>query len=129
MDAPEILPMSIMTKGKQFEVHEHCFTRGPRANGWNYKFTHSHTGGSAPHKHAETGPACYGGFKDAGKFTAKPKGEQMPMVDLEDWQKSFDVIVTPWNEGFGEGPGTMAAERMIREFRMKAIVIAAVPKP
>jgi len=74
-------------KKQRLEVHEHCFTSGPRANGWDYKFSHSHASGSVPHKHPNTGPACYTIDKDEcrkitgrhgggrKKFTEKPSGE------------------------------------------------------
>lgn len=108
----EFMRAKTTTKAK-VETHEHNFVSGARANGWNDEFVHSHEGGSVRHQHLHTGPAYYLG----SKFTAEPKGEQMPMVPLEEWQKSFTVVITPWNKGFGEGPGTMAAERMIRNFR------------
>jgi hypothetical protein len=116
----------------RFEVHEHCFIRGDRANkSWLYKFSHSHEGGDVPHQHPDTGPASYTidkdewflatGLRGGGrkKFSAKPSGEQFPIVELEDWQRSFEIIVgSPPKDHQGEGPGLAPAARMILAFGM-----------
>lgn len=116
----------------QFEVHEHCYVSGPRANGAYYKFSHSHEGGDQPHQHPNTGPASYtidkdewfratglrgGGLK---KFTTRPTGEQLPWQELEAWQKTFEVVIhgDPTPE-LGEGPGIAPAVRMVKQFRMR----------
>jgi hypothetical protein len=115
----------------RYEVHVHCFVSGPRANGAAYKFNHSHEGGETPHQHPETGPASYAidqdqwarrtGLRGGGRktFTAKPTGEQLPIQPLEDWQKSFNIIVCEPPPTFvGEGPGLALAERMVQQFGM-----------
>lgn len=122
-----------------FEVHEHHFVSGKRAHGghnskgeWETgKFSHSHEGGNVPHKHPDTGPAAYTIDKDAWlrvtgmrgggrkKFTAKPTGEQMPIVELEEWQKSFKLIVAePAPAGSSTGPGISLPARMMLTFGM-----------
>lgn len=128
-----------------FEVHTHHFISGPRANGGCYsptgtwmlsKFSHSHEGGDKPHQHPQTGPAAYTidkddwfrstGLRGGGrkKFTVKPSGEQMPIRELEDWQKSFEIIVCdPPKDYIGEGPGIGPAARMTLTFRMSAHVV------
>ncbi|HEU4366777.1 MAG TPA: hypothetical protein VFV05_00955, partial [Methylomirabilota bacterium] len=99
---------------------------GPRANWFGRNsFVHSHEGGDKPHKHEHTGPACYTidkddwfratGLRGGGrkKFTARPTGEQFPVKELEDWQKSFEVVVCdPPGHYTGEGPGIAPAVRM-----------------
>jgi hypothetical protein len=130
------MPVRVMAG---LEVHEHSFVSGPRAHGgcpskggkWlPTKFSHSHEGGSAPHQHPQTGPASYTidkdqwyratGFKGGGRktFTRRPTGEQLPIVDLEDWQKSFEVIVGAPTPEFGTGPGLAPAARMILGHKM-----------
>lgn len=113
------------------EIHEHWFVRGGRP-----PIAHSHEGGSVPHQHPQTGPAGYTidkdewlratGLRGGGrkKFTAKPNGEQLPIIELEEWQKSFQVIIAgPPSPEYGEGPGLAPAARMVLAFRMKATVI------
>lgn len=130
-------------KGR-LEVHEHSYTSGQRANGGCYvggvwmtsRFAHSHEGGDQPHQHEHTGPASYtidkddwfratgarGGSKK--RYTTKPTGDQMPIRELEDWQKSFRVIVCdPPTDFKGTGAGDLAAARMMLTFRMRAHVI------
>jgi hypothetical protein len=129
-----------MARPKPFEVHEHCYISGPRANGGCYdrsgkwqigKFSHSHEGGSVPHKHPQTGPSVYTidkddwfrstGLRGGGrkKFTAKPTGEQLPWKELEHWQKSFQIIIGPRTpETRGEGPGIALPARMVLTFGM-----------
>jgi hypothetical protein len=116
------------------EVHTHSFTSGQRVGGhyecnghqttWHTgSITHSHEGGNVAHSHEDMGPACYTidkdewyrstGLRGGGrkKFTVKPSGEQFPITELEDWQKSFAVIIceptaAKGESGYmGEGPG------------------------
>jgi hypothetical protein len=133
-----------------FEVHEHIFISGPRANGVFIQATqkttshcsHSHAGGSAPHKHPDTGPASYTIDKDdwsratgmlgggRKKFTKQPTGEQLPIADLEDWQKSFEIVVCPPPKEFrGTGAGMAAAIRMILGFGMTVAAVRDGRKP
>jgi hypothetical protein len=99
----------------RLEVHTHLYISGRYAGGayvpgvWPLErrksVTHSHENGSTAHQHEDTGPASYTidkdqwfratGLRGGGrkKFTAKPTGLQLPRVELEDWQKSFTVIV------------------------------------
>jgi hypothetical protein len=128
---------------KPFEVHEHSYVSGPRTGGgygpdgkWQPgKFQHSHDRGNVRHQHPDTGPACYTidkdewarvtGLRGGGrkKFTAAPSGEQLPWKDLEDWQKSFQVIIgPPTPKKWGAGPGLAPAARMILGFGMTATV-------
>lgn len=104
-----------------FQVHRHTrldshFSPAP-------EIVHAHPGGDEPHQHAHYGPAHYG--YGAPQFSAKPKGDQLPIVELEDWQKSFEVHYMgaapgPGEPGFiGAGPGTLPAERMIHGFKMR----------
>ena len=132
--------MAAAVAKKCFEIHEHCFVRGPRSRGgydrkgnWQTgKFSHSHEGGDVPHQHPDTGPAAYTidkdewsrktGLRGGGrkKFTVKPTGEQMPIIELEDWQKSFEIHVAPPPPGHqGEGPGIALPMRMVLGFGMK----------
>jgi hypothetical protein len=126
-----------------FEVHEHCFIRGPRANrtgsGWppgtGQQFAHSHEGGDVPHTHPDCGPACYmisrNGWLTAGgirpgkrKLTRRPTGEQFPLIETD--APVFAVIIgdPPAPPGWvGTGGGMFAAERMIVAFQAKAIVV------
>jgi hypothetical protein len=116
----------------RLEVHEHCFIHGARARHVGSKLVHSHAGGDVPHKHPDTGPGSYTidkdewarvtGLKGGGRkrFTPRPSGEQFPNVELEDWQKSFEIIVCsppPRFDGF-EGPDIAPAVRMILAFGM-----------
>lgn len=91
---------------KHLEVHEHCFVSGQRARQtWNYKFSHSHEGGNVPHQHPDTGPAAYTIDKDEWarttglvgggrkRYTTRPTGEQLPRVELEESQRTFDVFI------------------------------------
>lgn len=115
----------------RLEVHEHSFISGGRHG----RVAHSHEGGNVPHQHEHTGPASYTidkddwhratGLRGGGrkKFTAKPTGEQFPIRDLEDWQKSFEVVVVgPPSPHIGTGPGIAPAVRMIKQFGMTARV-------
>jgi hypothetical protein len=107
-------------------------------------FAHSHEGGDVPHSHPDTGPASYTIDKDAWaratglrgggrkRFTARPNGEQFPLVPQE--PQSFDVFIldsaliagvdgklrpiTPSDEI----SGGMVAERMQLQFAMTARV-------
>lgn len=117
----------------KYEVHQHCWIAGPKANRSDlYKFEHSHAGGSEPHKHADTGPASYTidkdewfattGLQGGGrkKFTAEPSGLQLDPVELEDWQKSFRIVVGPPPANHsGEGGGLATAARMVLGSRME----------
>lgn len=104
-----------------FQVHEHCvlnsrYSPVPR-------IVHSHERGDRPHQHPDCGPAFYGHGKYT--FSVKAKGEQRPWVELEDWQRSFEIHLcapTPrkGEPGYiGEGPGLLPAERMIHGFKMR----------
>lgn len=118
------------------EVHEHAFITGPRARGLKPRFFHSHEGGDEPHAHPDTGPACYTIDKDdwlratgmrggaRKKFSVKPTGEQMPVVALEDWQKSFEIIVCkPTAPEMGAGPGMALPTRMVLAHKMTIAVV------
>lgn len=127
-----------------FEVHEHCIISGPNAHkSWANRISHSHEGGNTRHQHADTDPASFTidkdqwlrdtGLKGGGrkKFTRKPTGEQMPVVEMEDWQNTFEVIICepgapPGYEG--EGPGIALPMRMIHAFGMTARVRRAGSK-
>lgn len=126
------------------EVHSHSFVSGKRAGGhyerdgkWHTgTFEHSHEGGDVAHQHEHTGPASYTidkddwyrstGLRGGGrkKFTVKPSGEQMPIVELEPWQRSFEVIFcapTPsmGESGYmGEGPGIALPLRIAMGFKV-----------
>lgn len=95
----------------KLEVHEHWITRGPRSHrtgnwpaGQGSAFFHSHEGGNVPHEHPDAGPASFTidkdewarktGLKGGGrkKFTARPSGEQFPLVASE--PVTFEVFVT-----------------------------------
>lgn len=137
-------------KAKGFEVHEHSYVSGRRANGGCYgkdgkwqtsSFSHSHPGGDIRHQHVDTGPATYTidkdewyratGLKGGGrkKYTAKPVGEQLPIEPLEDWQKSFEVIVVgPPTPELGTGPGLAPAVRMALTFKMTPVFRDERPK-
>lgn len=111
----------------KLEVHEHWYPKGPCGR----RLIHSHEGGSVPHQHPDTGPGSYTidkdeweratGLKGGGKkkFTAKPSGEQAPIVELEDWQKSFVVVVGSPVSSSGEGPGIALPLRMALQFGME----------
>lgn len=83
----------------RLEVHRHSIISGPR-NGQTIEHSHE---GPLGHQHEHCGPATYTicrdewyratGLKGGGvkKYTAKPKGEQLPLVDLEEW-KSFRIV-------------------------------------
>lgn len=120
-----------MKTQKTLEVHEHWRVSGP-----SHHLHHSHEGGDAPHQHHQYGPASYTidkdewlkatGLRGGGRksFTAKPTGEQLPIKELEDWQKSFEIIVDEEScrralagtEATGAGVGPAA--RMVLAFKM-----------
>lgn len=122
---------------RPLEVHEHSIVSGPRAQRGEC-ITHSHVGGDRPHQHPHTGPGAYtidrddwrratGGGAGGGRkrFTDTPDGEQLPIVELEEWQKSFEVHFTARPNPFGEGVtggGDAAAARMVLAFRMRCVV-------
>lgn len=136
--------MAKATATTGLEVHSHSFVSGKRAGGhyegdgkWHTgTFSHSHEGGNQPHQHEHTGPASYTidkddwyrstGLRGGGRkvFTARPTGEQMPIVELEEWQKSFEVVVcepmpSKGQPGCqGEGPGIALPLRVARQFKM-----------
>lgn len=128
-------------KPEQLEVHEHAIISGPR-NG-RPAIVHSHPGGNEPHKHEHTGPACYtidkGDWKRASdgleggsekRFTTAPEGEQLQIVKLEDWQKSFEIHHGPMPPGFeGTGGGHLTAARMVLRFKMTVDNIIPFPGP
>ena len=124
---------------QQLEVHEHHYVSGRLKNGcynkngqWrSAKFSHSHEGGNVRHQHVDTGPAAYTidkddwyrttGLRGGGrkKFTVKPTGEQLPLRELDDWQKSFMVVIgKPSPAQRGEGPGIALPARMVLTFGM-----------
>jgi len=131
-----------MTATKALEVHTHSFVSGPRAGGhyernqWHTgTFSHSHAGGDVGHEHPHTGPSCYvidkddwyrsTGLRGGGrkKFTVKPTGEQFPIVDLQEWQRTFAVILgQPTPPEWGNGPGLALPLRMVRAFKMRCVV-------
>lgn len=123
-------------KAAPLEVHEHRFTRGPRSSWAGTErggIAHSHPGGDIPHQHADTGPASYTidkdeWFRETGlrgggrkKFTKSATGEQFPIVELEGWQKTFEIHVLPmpahWDAA-SQGPGTALPMRMILAHKM-----------
>jgi hypothetical protein len=127
-------------RSANYEVHSHWFVTGPRSRGaynakgkWETgKFSHSHKGGDVPHRHPDTGPGSYTidkddwfratGLRGGGrkKFTQQPSGEQMPLVELEEWQKSFEVhLGKPTPAEWGTGPGIGPAARMIFGSKMR----------
>jgi hypothetical protein len=126
-----------------FEVHRHIFVSGPRANGMFIQarqettstFHHSHEGGSLPHAHPDTGPASFTidkdewcrktGLRGGGRktYTVAPTGEQFPIEELEDWQKTFVVEVgNPTPRAWGTGPGVALPLRMVLQFGMTCTV-------
>lgn len=106
---------------RDLEVHEHTVLNSQRSPA--PRIVHSHEGGSTPHQHLSTGPATYGKVGN-GKPDEKPRGPQLPRVELEDWQKSFEIIVcnpspSKGQPGYiGEGPGLLPAERLVNTYRM-----------
>lgn len=119
------------SRGK-LEVHEHCVVSGPRTNSERLnQVNHSHDGGNSQHTHPGCGPACYTidrdewfaatGMRGGGRkrFTVKPLGEQLPVVQraLEPFQV---VIVGDGGRAVAhgcEGPGVQPAARMAMRFR------------
>jgi hypothetical protein len=64
------------------------------------------------------------------RFTASPEGEQLPVVELEDWQKRFDIHYGAMPAGFeGTGGGHLAAARMVLRFKMSVNNIIPFPGP
>jgi hypothetical protein len=130
---------------RRLEVHEHRFISGPRSRfaGTDRNVVrHSHEGGSERHKHPDTGPATYTidkdewfaatGLKGGGRkeFSDEPVGEQLAIVPLEDWQKTFEVHVGAPPPGFtGTGGGYAAACRMILGSRMTVSKVVPFPGP
>lgn len=125
----------------KFEVHSHSFISGPRSSR-GQGIVHSHAGGELPHKHPETGPASYTidkrdwlrmtGLEGGGEkeFTPKPDGEQLPIVELEEWQKSFEIHHGEPPVGFeGSGGGFYTAARMVLGSRMTVAKIIPFPGP
>jgi hypothetical protein len=127
-------------KAARYEVHEHSFTRGPRAqlSGARSHLVHSHAGGDVPHEHADTGPASFTIDKDQWlrrtglhgggrkKFTATPSGEQLPVVAIDPADLEFDVIyctsaMQQFRDGDAKstGGGNAATERISLAFGMK----------
>ena len=133
---------------RRLEVHEHTYVSGPNANRSPCrKVVHSHADGTRPHQHPDTGPATYTIDKDEWfsktgligggrkKYTASPSGEQLPIVELEDWQRSFDIIIDEESlERFHResaspvtGPGLAPAFRMILGHGMTVNNVTASP--
>ena len=129
-------------KPKPLEVHEHSIISGPRA-GSGETIVHSHEGGEHPHKHPDTGPSKYtidqdewfemtGGVAGGSRkrFTQAPEGEQLPRVELEDWQKTFEIHYGDPPPGWkGQGGGHLAAARMVLAFRMTVSNVIPFPGP
>lgn len=127
---------------KPLEVHQHSIISGPRANS-SARIVHSHADGDTPHKHPDTGPATYtidqddwhrmtGGVAGGSRkeFSAAPKGEQLPRVELAEWQKSFEIHYGDPPPGFeGTGGGHLAAARMVLAFKMTVSNIIPFPGP
>jgi hypothetical protein len=126
----------------KLEVHEHSIISGPRSR-MSAKIVHSHEGGDVPHQHPDTGPASYtidkddwfrasGGAIGGGRkrFTKEPEGEQLPHVELEEWQKSFEIHYGDPPPGFeGTGGGHLAAARMVLAFKMTVSNVVPFPGP
>lgn len=104
-----------------YQVHEHIVLNSRRSPA--PKVVHAHEGGDRPHQHQDCGPAFYGYRKPT--FSAKPKGDQLPIVELEAWQTSFEVhlcapMPSKGQPGYiGDGPGLMPVERMVNGFKMR----------
>ena len=125
-------------KPKRFEVHRHCVISGPHSNRGK-DIVHSHEGGSKRHAHEHCGPATYtidkdewfaatGGVQGGGRkeYTDAPSGEQLPVVELEDWQNSFEIHYAEDPTGGMKdmtGGGHLAAARMVLAFRMSAVIV------
>lgn len=121
----------------RLEVHEHAYVSGRRVPA---TISHSHEGGNEPHQHANTGPAVYVIDKDdwnrmtslvgGGRktFTSSPTGEQSPIVELEDWQRGFEIILDEEScRRFADqhpgmvvtGAGVAPAARMVLAFKQE----------
>lgn len=89
----------------RFEVHDHAYITGPRAQVWPSRVVHSHADGERAHKHPDTGPAVFTidrerwffqtGLKGGGRkiYTRAPLGPQLELVELEPWQAEPSAIV------------------------------------
>lgn len=137
----EVVKLPQRAAAKTFEMHDHCIISGPRACR-SITITHSHEGGSEPHQHPDTGPASYTidqdewhaatGMHGGGRkvFTATPEGEQLARVELEEWQKTFEIHVGDPPPGWtGTGGGMAAASRMILACRMTVSNVLPFPGP
>ncbi|HLW51338.1 MAG TPA: hypothetical protein VKW06_00720 [Candidatus Angelobacter sp.] len=130
---------SELPEPETLELHSHTFVSGPRSKSgygkdgkWHEcgeKISHSHTGGSVPHRHEHTGPSFYGYRKP--KVTQKPKGEYLEIVAIPDEEQSFDLVitdtarlggVTPIGDTPIEDIHMMAADVMQNSFRLKCNV-------
>jgi hypothetical protein len=119
----------------RLEIHRHANIHR------SGEIIHSHDEGARPHQHAGYGPATYTidkdewaratGLKGGGrkKFSAAPTGQQLPIVELESWQRSFEIIVDEESlarfhrqHPGATGGGEMTAARMILGSRMTATV-------
>jgi hypothetical protein len=137
VSSQNLLPFSKASAPEILEVHSHCFVSGPRShagyrNGvWTETtFSHSHPGGSEPHRHPDTGPSFYGYCKP--KVTKRPTGYQgLEVVPLTEEENTFELIVTDSALIHGETPigdtpvealGFPAAERMMSGHRLKCII-------
>jgi hypothetical protein len=125
--------MTRASTAPKLEVHEHCVIGGPRAHKtWLNHITHSHVDGNRAHQHPDCGPASFTidkdewlkatGLRGGGrkKYTAGPTGEQLPIAELEDWQKTFEVVLVdgPPPEESTCGPGVGPIARMVQTFGM-----------
>jgi hypothetical protein len=120
---------------KRLEVHAHAYINGPNAcREGRRNFRHSHADGNygdGRHKHPDTGPALFDidadewaaatGLKGGGRksFTDAPTGPQLDRVDLEDWQRTFTVVVHP--SAKERAGGGSAVARIALAFDMEPI--------
>ncbi len=114
------------------EVHSHHYLSSTSS------FEHSHEGGGVPHKHPDTGPATFVIDKDEWhaatgldgggrkKFTHKPTGPQLPIAELEDWQRTFRVVfVDEYTDGHaGAGISREAFEASRAKFEARGAASA-----
>lgn len=122
----------------RLEVHSHSYVGDERGAYVVRVITHSHEGGDVPHQHGNFGPATYTidsdawfaatGQRGGGKkrFTVKPSGPQLPLAELEEWQKRFTIIIGEpvtkcpacGDEHGAAGGALPTTHRMIQAFRM-----------
>lgn len=118
-----------------FEVHEHCYIAGPRANTSAYKFSHSHDGGDVPHEHPDTGPAARTIDKDEWmratglvgggrkRFTRKPTGVALPTIAIDESRLTYRLIIhESCARSKSAGPGIGPVVRLGLVFGMRPVV-------